>query len=150
MLALFSLLTGGYSAARLFSTDADSHDDFKPQVKAAAAAGDVEATIEKDVGSHDVFIYMKVLRVVVAPGARTVRRDQPPVGGTRFAALLRWLRTSSCATHAGSWALKAPPPWAPPCCTAGCAPGPDVRLQQHGLRHTEPIRCAGHMHGRIA
>lgn len=50
---------GGCSAARLFSTDADSHDDFKPQVK-AAPAGDVEATIEKDISSHDVFIYMKV------------------------------------------------------------------------------------------
>ncbi|KAL4420842.1 hypothetical protein ABPG75_010498 [Micractinium tetrahymenae] len=49
---------GGYTAARLFSTDADSHDDFKPQVK-AAPAGDVEATIEKDIASHDVFIYMK-------------------------------------------------------------------------------------------
>ncbi len=55
----FASLAGGYSAARLFSTDADSHDDFKPQVK-AAPAGDVEATIEKDISSHDVFIYMKV------------------------------------------------------------------------------------------
>lgn len=47
------------AAARQFSTDADSHDDFKPQVKGAASEG-VEATIEKDIASHDVFIYMKV------------------------------------------------------------------------------------------
>lgn len=52
-------LAGGFLAARQFSTDQDSHDDFKPQVK-AAAAGDVEQTIEKDINSHDVFIYMKV------------------------------------------------------------------------------------------
>ena len=36
-----------------------SHDDFKPQVKSGAAAGSVEATIESDISSHDVFIYMK-------------------------------------------------------------------------------------------
>ncbi len=47
-------------AARQFSTtDDDTHDDFKPQVK-AAPAGSVEQTIEQDIKSHDVFLYMKV------------------------------------------------------------------------------------------
>ncbi|PSC71379.1 monothiol glutaredoxin-mitochondrial-like [Micractinium conductrix] len=53
---------GGLAGPRLYSAattdDADSHDDFKPKVKAAPSAG-VDATIEKDISSHDVFIYMK-------------------------------------------------------------------------------------------
>lgn len=37
----------------------DSHDDFKPKYKAEPAA-DVNSTIENDIKSHEVFIYMKV------------------------------------------------------------------------------------------
>lgn len=37
----------------------DSHDDFKPKYKAEPAS-DVNSTIENDINSHDVFIYMKV------------------------------------------------------------------------------------------
>ena len=46
---------------RHFGTAADdSHDDFKPQVKAAAAGGAaVDKLIEQDISGHDVFIYMK-------------------------------------------------------------------------------------------
>lgn len=47
---------------RWLATEDDSHDDFKPQVKAGAAAG-VKDTIERDVAGHDVFIYMKVCMV---------------------------------------------------------------------------------------
>lgn len=49
---------GGLLSVRAFSSEPDSHDDFKPQVK-AAAAGSVEAVIEEDISSHDVFLYMK-------------------------------------------------------------------------------------------
>lgn len=37
----------------------DSHDDFKPKYKGETAS-DVNSTIENDIKSHDVFIYMKV------------------------------------------------------------------------------------------
>ena len=53
-------LAGGFAAVRHYSAEDDSHDDFKPKVKAAAAApGSVASTIEQDISSHDVFIYMK-------------------------------------------------------------------------------------------
>ena len=52
--------TGSVAGSRRWlSTEDDSHDDFKPQVKGGAAAG-VKDTIEKDIAGHDVFIYMKV------------------------------------------------------------------------------------------
>jgi hypothetical protein len=51
------LFAGGIAALLLFSTD--SHDDFKPQVKAQPASS-VEEQIEKDVKSHDIFLFMKV------------------------------------------------------------------------------------------
>jgi hypothetical protein len=37
----------------------DSHDDFKPKYKSQPAS-DINSTIEKDIKSHEVFIYMKV------------------------------------------------------------------------------------------
>ena len=37
----------------------DSHDDFKPKYK-AEPVDDVTSTIQNDISSHDVFIYMKV------------------------------------------------------------------------------------------
>jgi hypothetical protein len=37
----------------------DSHDDFKPKYKSDPAS-DVKTTIENDIKSHEVFIYMKV------------------------------------------------------------------------------------------
>jgi hypothetical protein len=37
----------------------DSHDDFKPKYKTEPAS-DVNSTIENDIKSHEVFIYMKV------------------------------------------------------------------------------------------
>jgi hypothetical protein len=52
-------LSGSVLPVRWFSSEPDSHDDFKPQMK-AAPAGSVDATIEQDISSHDVFIYMKV------------------------------------------------------------------------------------------
>jgi monothiol glutaredoxin len=48
----------GSLAACPFSTDTDSHDDFKPQAK-AALAGSAEQTIQNDISTHDVFVYMK-------------------------------------------------------------------------------------------
>lgn len=38
----------------------DSHDDFKPKYKTEPAS-DVKTTIENDIKSYEVFIYMKVL-----------------------------------------------------------------------------------------
>ncbi|KAK2077804.1 hypothetical protein QBZ16_004652 [Prototheca wickerhamii] len=42
----------------LYSTEDDSHDDFKPQVRGEAAKT-VAEQIKEDVTSHPVFIYMK-------------------------------------------------------------------------------------------
>lgn len=52
---------GAFAAFRGFSTtaDDDSHDDFKPQVKAQPGSS-VDKQIEDDIKSHNVFIYMKV------------------------------------------------------------------------------------------
>lgn len=55
----FLPLAGSLLSTRRFSSEPDSHDDFKPQVK-AAPAGSVDETIQQDISSHDVFIYMKV------------------------------------------------------------------------------------------
>ncbi|KAI7839922.1 hypothetical protein COHA_006316 [Chlorella ohadii] len=58
-LAELQRAAGGVAVSRRWlATEDDSHDDFKPQVKAGAAAG-VKDTIERDVAGHDVFIYMK-------------------------------------------------------------------------------------------
>ncbi len=53
------MYAGAFGALRRFSTvDDDTHDDFKPQVKAEPSGSLVEQ-IENDIKSHDVFIYMK-------------------------------------------------------------------------------------------
>lgn len=39
----------------------DSHDDFKPQYKEQAATSSAIDTIETDLKSHKVFVYMKVV-----------------------------------------------------------------------------------------
>ena len=123
---------GGWAAARGFSTDADSHDDFKPQVKASGSAGSVDASIEQDIAGHEVFIYMKARR---RRGGRRCRSAAGPV-----------------APRAGKLAPPlaplpnvppAPSPRRLPCSrSAGRAAGPHVRLLQHGLRHPQPVRCA--------
>lgn len=41
------------------STTDETHDDFKPKYKEEPVS-DVEATIQADIASHHVFIYMKV------------------------------------------------------------------------------------------
>ena len=41
-----------------FSSDADSHDDFKPKAKNAASSS-IADVITADVKSHSVFLYMK-------------------------------------------------------------------------------------------
>ncbi|KAK9814449.1 hypothetical protein WJX72_006058 [[Myrmecia] bisecta] len=38
--------------------DDDTHDDFKPKIK-AQPSGSVDDQIKQDIGSHEVFIYMK-------------------------------------------------------------------------------------------
>lgn len=49
---------GAGVARRWFSTDEDSHDDFKPQVKSAPSSS-VNDQIEQDIKEHRVFLYMK-------------------------------------------------------------------------------------------
>lgn len=48
---------------RRFSTEQDSHDDFKPKIKTPSTPQDAfeeaKETIKKDVTSHAVFLYMK-------------------------------------------------------------------------------------------
>lgn len=49
---------------RSFSTEQDSHDDFKPKIKTSPptpkdAVEEAKETIKKDVQSHAVFLYMK-------------------------------------------------------------------------------------------
>lgn len=73
--ACLASFAGGLATARHFTTHDDSHDDFKPKVKAAPSAG-VEGIIEQDIASHDVFIYMKVRRAAAGPAAPTPRRPQ--------------------------------------------------------------------------
>lgn len=186
--------------ARGFSTDADSHDDFKPQVggwvwgvggdgwtaaalqervptacerrghaerqassdgaheptllaptsQVKASSGSVDAAIEKDIGSHDVFIYMKASRGLPAGTVVLCWHPSATLGscgrGLRLAAV--GLPAALCPVpSAAARPHCAIPPV--PCCPplprspgAGRAAGPHVRLLKHGLRHPQPLRCA--------
>lgn len=48
---------GAFQQLRGFA--GDSHDDFKPQYKDASSSSAID-TIEQDLKSHKVFVYMKV------------------------------------------------------------------------------------------
>lgn len=54
----------------------DSHDDFKPKYKTEPAS-DVKTTIENDIKSHEVFIYMKVPTAVSTHVSAETCQSQP-------------------------------------------------------------------------
>jgi hypothetical protein len=115
---------GGLLSVRAFSTEPDSHDDFKPQVK-AAAAGSVEAVIEEDISSHDVFLYMKVRLLNVLH----ITMQASSIAYIFVDRLHRW----TCSKQLLLVPLPLPLP------PAGCAASAHVRLQQHGVCHPKPV-----------